>query len=330
VRSFVVLVAVACGGPVPLDDAAIDGGRDGGVEVPFDAGARMDGGREIDGGSDAGSDCRVSGTPGLCVHIDDCAGVSTPGFCPGPADIQCCTPSAGGTCDPSEMPSPNDGIVEAPGDSGCPDGMVNAGAFCIDRYEAFLVIADDTGPIGSWSPFHNPRGTRVRAMSAAGAIPQGYIDQVSASAACLEAEKRLCTETEWLRACRGPSGSTYPYGDTRITEVCNETRDGGHPAIERFGSDDPWVWSSLGDACINQLPDSVMPAGAHEGCVSADGAFDMMGNLHEWVADPMGTFLGGFYYDTYRNGEGCSYRTGAHDVSHWDYSTGFRCCANVR
>jgi hypothetical protein len=52
-----------------------------------------------------------------------------------------------------------------------------------------------------------------------------------------------------------------------------------------------------------------------------------MGNLHEWTADPNGTFRGGFYADTAINGEGCLYATTAHNRSHWDYSTGFRCCA---
>ena len=63
------------------------------------------------------------------------------------------------------------------------------------------------------------------------------------------------------------------------------------------------------------------------GRTSADGLFDLMGNLHEWTADPAGTFRGGFYVDTVINGNGCLYRTTAHDVAHWDYSTGFRCCA---
>ena len=57
---------------------------------------------------------------------------------------------------------------------------------------------------------------------------------------------------------------------------------------------------------------------------------DMMGNLHEWTANPAGTFRGGFYVDTTVNGEGCLYDTTAHDVLHWDYSTGFRCCADAR
>ena len=44
------------------------------------------------------------------------------------------------------------------------------------------------------------------------------------------------------------------------------------------------------------------------------------------IDDPAGTFKGGFYVDTKLNGEGCLYTTTAHDVSYWDYSTGFRCC----
>ena len=39
---------------------------------------------------------------------------------------------------------------------------------------------------------------------------------------------------------------------------------------------------------------------------------------------------GGYYQDTHLNGDGCSYRTVAHDVSYHDYSTGFRCCADAR
>ena len=81
--------------------------------------------------------------------------------------------------------------------------------------------------------------------------------------------------------------------------------------------------------CLNQLPDGLSPTGAHAGCVSADGIYDMMGNLHEWTAAPSGTFRGGYYLDTKLNGEGCDYRTTAHAPAYYDYSTGFRCCADV-
>ena len=49
--------------------------------------------------------CSVNGTPGVCLHTDDCSsgsGTSTAGFCPDdPADVKCCTkPSCGssGNC----------------------------------------------------------------------------------------------------------------------------------------------------------------------------------------------------------------------------------------
>jgi len=66
---------------------------------------------------------------------------------------------------------------------------------------------------------------------------------------------------------------------------------------------------------------------SYAACASDDGVWDMMGNLHEWTADPAGTFRGGYYVDTVLNGNGCLYATTAHDTSYWDYSTGFRCCA---
>lgn len=186
-----------------------------------------------------------------------------------------------------------------------------------------MFIADGS----SHSPFQNPGTASVRAVSIGGAIPQAYINGVQAAAACEASGKRLCTDTEWLRACEGPMGTTYPYGDTKEPGVCNDAR-AVHPAVEYFGTNASWIWSELGNACIDQLPDSLDPTGSRQGCVTADGMFDMMGNLHEWTADPAGTFRGGFYVDTVLNGPGCLYATTAHDTSHWDYSTGFRCCAD--
>ena len=52
----------------------------------------------------------------------------------------------------------------------------------------------------------------------------------------------------------------------------------------------------------------------------------MVGNVHEWTAAKGGTFRGGYYLDTHINGDGCDYRTTAHNHGYHDYSTGFRCC----
>jgi len=82
----------------------------------------------------------------------------------------------------------------------------------------------------------------------------------------------------------------------------------------------------MNDPRLYDLPQSVEPAGARSGCHNEYGVYDQVGNLHEWVADPEGTFVGGFFMDTLQNGEGCGYRTRAHDFEYHDYSTGFRCC----
>jgi sulfatase modifying factor 1 len=85
----------------------------------------------------------------------------------------------------------------------------------------------------------------------------------------------------------------------------------------------------MNDPQINQMPGTLALTGAFEGCSNDFGVFDMVGNLHEWISDSDGTFRGGYYMDTRLNGDGCRYTTQAHDTSYHDYSTGFRCCADL-
>ncbi len=300
----------------------------GGVPIGGEGGGPQGGAPAGGGGAGlVGDPCDVDGNPGVCVDVSECViegWAPVPGHCPGPADIQCCVELAEGECDPTATPFPNAGLSEAVGSGGCPDGMALVEDFCVDRFEAFLVRLIDDGPV---SPYFNPGNTAVRAQSAAGAIPQGYITGVQAAEACENAGKRLCSDAEWLRACQGPASDTYPYGDTLMLGTCNDHRD-QHPVVEYFMSTEDWIWSELGHPCINQLPNGLAPAGDYAGCESFEGLFDMMGNLHEWTSNPAGTFRGGFYVDTVVNGPGCLYATTAHDVGHWDYSTGFRCCAD--
>ncbi len=328
---LVVLVVTTCGAEVPIDpDAGVteDAGVTDDAGVTQDAGAPEDAGVTEDAGAhDAGPviTCTANNIPGTCIDVADCieTRTSTAGLCPGPSNIRCCTPRYTTTCDPNVRPTPNVGLIEASGTGGCPDGMVRISTFCVDRYEASLEQLDG----GAWSPFHNPGSQPMRARSLEAAVPQSSINQTQAAAACANAGKRLCTDAEWQRACRGPNNLTYPYGNTRMDGVCNDARS-PHPAVELYGTSSSWIFSHIDSPCLNQLPDSLARTGAHPGCVSAEGLFDLMGNLHEWTAASAGTFRGGFYVDTRINGNGCLYATTAHDVSHWDYSTGFRCCAD--
>jgi hypothetical protein len=278
--------------------------------------------------------CTIGSTNGLCVNTSQCRGgwYATPGYCPGPANIQCCRPPAGPgqACDGTVITYPNDGLAQVSFDNRCPDGMIIvAESFCIDVFEAFLAELLPDGSTVPWSPYFNPGYRTMVAVSAADAVPQGYINANQAEAACRNAGKRLCTDAEWLRACQGSAGYTFPYGPVRMDGVCNDARS-LHPAIEYFGRSDPSPFSKIWHPCLNQLPNGLNTTGFRAGCTTEDGIMDMMGNLHEWTAAASGTFRGGFYVDTRINGPGCLYRTTAHNRTHWDYSTGFRCCADLQ
>jgi hypothetical protein len=200
----------------------------------------------------------------------------------------------------------------------CPTGMAVIDDFCIDRWEAHLV---------GHSPFQV--ADSGVAATAAGVIPQAYMSADVAAAACAAAGKRLCTSEEWLRTCQGPERTVYPYGNVYDSTACNEGRE-RHPMEELFGDDVNWLPEQMNDPRLNQLPNGLDPTGANAACVSAEGVYDLHGNLHEWVADTDGTFRGGFYVDAVINGAGCLYRTTAHGRSYHDYSTGFRCCRDLR
>ena len=232
-------------------------------------------------------------------------------------------------CSASDNPQPNVAIATEAGSGGCPDGMVPVDSFCIDRYEAALIDDSPGNTSAPWSPYFNPGTTPVHAVSARFAVPQGYISQVQAGAACAAAGKRLCTDSEWLRACRGPDATTYPFGNDYVAGTCNDTR-AVNPVVELHGSDSSqWTFADFNDPCLDQLPQGLTRAGNWPACVSAEGVYDLMGNLLEWTADPAGTFRGGDYVNSTINGNGCLYVTTAHDALYHDYSTGFRCCSDA-
>ncbi|MBI5509043.1 MAG: SUMF1/EgtB/PvdO family nonheme iron enzyme [Deltaproteobacteria bacterium] len=105
-------------------------------------------------------------------------------------------------------------------------------AFCIDVYE-----------------FPNQKGR----------APLGNVSWANAKKACQKAGKRLCTEAEWEKACKGPSGSTFPFGNKFDAAFCNIS--------EGVGEDRRLV-----------------EGGVYPRCRSGFGVVDMTGNVAEWTA----------------------------------------------
>lgn len=124
-------------------------------------------------------------------------------------------------------------------------------------------------------------GQAASVCSRAGVLPWVEVTWEEAGAACAAIGATLCEGAAWNAACRGEGGTRYPYGETYDPDVCNvlESPDG----------------------CLNEC--RVAATGQYAGCVSAAGAFDMSGNVAEWVADrrPFGEadeyeVRGGSYY----------------------------------
>ncbi|HEU4405201.1 MAG TPA: SUMF1/EgtB/PvdO family nonheme iron enzyme [Polyangiaceae bacterium] len=250
-------------------------------------------------------------------------------------------------------PAVASGAAEAPASGGgpCPDDMVLSGSACVDRYEAFLVQVGEAGADLTWPHYQRPRaGVAYAARNAAGASPQAYISRHEAEAACKLAGKRLCTLHEWQRACQGKRQMLFPYGRSYQKGACNS----GKPhLLSMFFGRDGYAWKyeeHFNSPLLDQQPGYLAKAGEYAACASDEGTHDMVGNLHEWVADPVdrlpfdpgpsgaparrrpmtrvgnGIFMGGFFSTTDQHGAGCTFITTAHEPAYHDYSVGFRCC----
>ncbi|MBK8013796.1 MAG: protein kinase [Deltaproteobacteria bacterium] len=155
---------------------------------------------------------------------------------------------------------------------------VDVRAFCIDAFE-----------------YPNGRGRR----------PTTGVTWETAGARCKGRGKRLCTEGEWEKACKGRSGARYPYGNQWDPDVCaSEAPD---------GTDRPLGLS-----------------GTFKRCRSGYNVFDLSGNAAEWTATKVGSAViskGGAAdrpgYDTR-----CAARRKLKPTAAPE-SMGFRCCADL-
>jgi formylglycine-generating enzyme len=182
----------------------------------------------------------------------------------------------------------------------CPDDMVEVNNFCIDIYEA-------------------PNQKGVYPFYAQTAY-QGV-------AYCRSVGKELCTQQQWQTACAGPSKYIYPYGNVFRPGICNDNKHG-------------WVkvpWLTMGTPvwdvfCRRQYKGE--QSGSMLECVSDYGVYDTIGNVNEWVKDPLGrngySFVGGYWYGTLNGPPRCSFAIRAHSAGFNSYEVGYRCCQPIR
>lgn len=105
--------------------------------------------------------------------------------------------------------------------------------------------------------------------------PINCVDWDRARAFCAWAGGRLCSESEWEWAARGPEGRKWPWGDDDASCERAVMNEGGY-----------------GCGADSTLPVGSKPAGA-----TAQGVYDMGGNVWEWTEDTDADGDGPFIYD---------------------------------
>ena len=209
----------------------------------------------------------------------------------------------------------------APHNLSCPEDMALVEKTCVDRYEA---------------------------PNRPGSLPVVMYTFYQAEAWCSDRGKRLCYDDEWIRACQGPEGWSYPYGPTHKDGVCNDGKtwlqydralqrhwptEASRPTIE--GLDELLAEASSTDEASASHIEWLYqadPSGYRQGCGSYEGVFDLVGNVEEWVRRRDGgrpeftnRLMGRFWAEKFN----CGMSVSNHGNGFRFYEIGFRCCKDA-
>lgn len=196
--------------------------------------------------------------------------------------------------------------VAATGGKTCPKGMklIDAGAYMMgaarnDPERNFGDLNYTSTEVGAFCVdyYEFPNG-RDRA-------PTVGVSFKAAQSQCKSKQKRLCTEAEWEKACKGPSGTRFPYGNQWDPSVCSTEDDEGNDR-------------------------TVAKSGEFKKCRSGFDVFDMSGNVAEWTASDYGSgayVVKGGAADRPGYDARCAARK-KKKAGDSDAMLGFRCCAD--
>lgn len=137
----------------------------------------------------------------------------------------------------------------------------------------------------------------------AGALPLTKVTWYEAQAKCVGAGKRLCTEMEWEKACRGLNAHVYSYGDSYDFRKCRTSLSWNEGAAK---------------------------TGSHSECKSEYGVYDMNGNVYEWTSgfDIESREVRGGFWSSDASNSRCSNRIFFHPT-YAEVNIGFRCCKSA-
>jgi formylglycine-generating enzyme len=232
-----------------------------------------------------------------------------------------------------------------------PPRWVYLDTFEIDRYEVtnaqyyqYLLESDAKPPL-HWIEGSYPPGQAD--------YPMVGISWQAANDYCAWAGKRLPSEAEWEKACRGTDGRLYPWGDQWDARRANV---GKHSALDssefQVGTDSVWeiMRYTLRSTPTTDGGLGLRPVGSYPAGASPYGVMDLVGNASEWALDwynwsdyselsdhnPIGAgppwnhnLRGSSWFNalagdkTIQNISRCSARNSSHSSS--DMRVGFRC-----
>lgn len=170
---------------------------------------------------------------------------------------------------------------------------------------------------------------RYEAPNIKGAKPLAMKTALEGEAFCAARGKRLCTEAEWVRGCQGSRGQPFPYGATYRRGTCSDDKTWISPSWTVLGT-----WPSAAAMAEAARLYQADPSGSRSGCTSEEGAYDLTGNVAEWVrrSFPNRTnydhVMKGCYWAGCYGGSppSCAFTNPAHPSGFRSYEAGFRCC----